>query len=112
MSFWSLCPFKRHLLGLIADRLLLIDGGTAREFDGSIEDYRDSVLGTGKNGRAKNGKGKDRAKSGAQDFSQKEYTALAWVTHIKHRLIQTESEIRDTDRNLVASAHAKLLRVE
>jgi ATP-binding cassette subfamily F protein 3 len=34
----------RHLLGLIADRLLLIDGGTANEFDGSLDDYRKSVL--------------------------------------------------------------------
>ncbi len=44
--------------------------------------------------------------------TQKEYTARAWITHSKHRLIQTESEIRDTDQNLVASAHAKLLRLE
>lgn len=44
--------------------------------------------------------------------TQKEYTAHAWVTDIKHRLLQTESEIRDTDHNLVASAQAKLLRVE
>ncbi|MGK2922903.1 MAG: ABC transporter ATP-binding protein, partial [Methyloceanibacter sp.] len=42
----------RHLLGLIADRLLLVADGTAREFDGSIEDYRDQVLsaGSGKGG--------------------------------------------------------------
>jgi ATP-binding cassette subfamily F protein 3 len=35
----------RHMLGLIADRLLLIDGGTAATFDGSLDDYRDLVLG-------------------------------------------------------------------
>jgi ATP-binding cassette subfamily F protein 3 len=35
----------RHLLGLIADRLVLVDNGTAREFDGSLDDYRDKVLG-------------------------------------------------------------------
>ena len=34
----------RHLLGLIADRLLLVDGGTAQEFDGSLDDYRANVL--------------------------------------------------------------------
>ncbi|MGZ8417621.1 MAG: ABC-F family ATP-binding cassette domain-containing protein [Methyloceanibacter sp.] len=37
----------RHLLGLIADRLLLIDNGTATSFDGSLDDYRDLVLGSG-----------------------------------------------------------------
>ena len=37
----------RHLLGLIADRLLLVDGGTASSFDGTLDDYRDLVLGSG-----------------------------------------------------------------
>ena len=44
----------RHLLGLIADRLLLIDGGTAHEFDGTLDDYRDTILGVGGD-RAENG---------------------------------------------------------
>ena len=34
----------RHLLGLIADRLLLVDGGTVAAFDGTLDDYRDTVL--------------------------------------------------------------------
>jgi ATP-binding cassette subfamily F protein 3 len=34
----------RHMLELIADRLVLVDGGTAREFDGSIDDYTAMVL--------------------------------------------------------------------
>jgi ATP-binding cassette subfamily F protein 3 len=34
----------RHMLELIADRLVLVDGGTARDFDGSIEDYTAFVL--------------------------------------------------------------------
>ena len=44
----------RHLLGLIADRLLLVDGGTAHEFDGTLDDYRDTILGVGGD-RAENG---------------------------------------------------------
>jgi len=43
----------RHLLGLIADRLLLVADGTAREFDGSLDDYRDTVLGAGKSAKGK-----------------------------------------------------------
>ncbi len=34
----------RHLLGLIADRLILVDNGTANDFAGSLDDYRDLVL--------------------------------------------------------------------
>ena len=37
----------RHLLEMTADRLILIDEGTAREFDGSLNDYRDHLLGRG-----------------------------------------------------------------
>ncbi len=34
----------RHMLELIADRLVLVDAGTAREFDGSLDDYTALVL--------------------------------------------------------------------
>jgi ATP-binding cassette subfamily F protein 3 len=34
----------RHMLALTADRLVLVDGGTATEFAGSLEDYTDLVL--------------------------------------------------------------------
>ena len=35
----------RHMLALTADRLVLVDDGTAREFGGTLEDYTDFVLG-------------------------------------------------------------------
>jgi ATP-binding cassette, subfamily F, member 3 len=61
----------RHLLGLIADRLLLIDDGTAASFDGSLDDYRDMVLGSGQAGgadgqRAKPGNGKPNRRQSAE----------------------------------------------
>ncbi len=37
----------RHMLELTADRLVLVDGGTAEEFVGSLEDYTAFVLGRG-----------------------------------------------------------------
>ena len=44
----------RHMIELVADRLVLVDGGTASEFSGSLEDYTDIVLrkadGNGGNG--------------------------------------------------------------
>ncbi len=46
----------RHMIELAADRLVLVDGGTAQEFSGSLEDYTDIVLrkadGNGANGDA------------------------------------------------------------
>jgi ATP-binding cassette subfamily F protein 3 len=34
----------RHMLEMTADRLVLVDGGTAKEFDGSIDDYIAFIL--------------------------------------------------------------------
>jgi ATP-binding cassette subfamily F protein 3 len=69
----------RHMLALTADRLVLVDGGTATEFAGSLEDYTDLIL--GKNGtgggegakEATKGNRKDgrRAAAEARERSQK-----------------------------------------
>jgi len=40
-----LVSHDRHMLELTADRLVLVDEGTAREFAGSLEDYTDLILG-------------------------------------------------------------------
>ncbi len=37
----------RHMLELTADRLVLVDSGTAAEFSGTLDDYTDMVLGKG-----------------------------------------------------------------
>ena len=42
-----LVSHDRHMLELTADRLVLVDGGTAKEFVGSMEDYTDFILGKG-----------------------------------------------------------------
>jgi ATP-binding cassette subfamily F protein 3 len=40
-----LISHDRHMIELTADRLVLVDGGAAREYSGSIDDYIDFVLG-------------------------------------------------------------------
>lgn len=35
----------RHMIELVADRLVLVDGGRAREYSGTLEDYTDMILG-------------------------------------------------------------------
>lgn len=37
----------RHMIELVADRLVLVDSGQAQPYDGSLEDYTDFVLGRG-----------------------------------------------------------------
>lgn len=60
----------RHLLSLIADRLLLVEGGTASEFDGTLDEYRDSILGTVRSGASRSGKGKAQEEAPAEIVSK------------------------------------------
>ena len=96
----------RHLLGLIADRLLLIDEGTAKEFDGSLDDYRDMVLGAGQ-GRAGEGtkpakrdrKAERRSSAELRERHQALRKALSQAESELDRLSQRRAEI---DRMLAA----------
>ena len=45
-----LVSHDRHMLELTADRLVLVDGGTAREYAGSLDDYTDFILGRNQDG--------------------------------------------------------------
>jgi ATP-binding cassette, subfamily F, member 3 len=81
----------RHLLGLIGDRLVLVDNGTAKEFDGSLDDYRDMVLGAGQK------RTEGRVKSSAQ-ADRKE----------ARRLAAEASERAKAARKLAATAEAEL----
>jgi ATP-binding cassette subfamily F protein 3 len=65
----------RHMLEMTADRLVLVDAGTAREFDGSLDDYIAFVLAKDASDAAKSGgegKGskKDARRAAAQAREQ------------------------------------------
>ncbi len=67
-----LVSHDRHMLELTADRLVLVDGGTAREFSGSIYDYTDFILGKNqpKGEAAKGGTKPDRKAAAAAREAQ------------------------------------------
>jgi ATP-binding cassette subfamily F protein 3 len=52
----------RHMLEMTADRLVLVDAGTAKEFDGSLDDYIAFILG-GDSRSAGQAKGKSKGNS-------------------------------------------------
>ncbi|KQN93752.1 glycosyl transferase family 1 [Sphingomonas sp. Leaf231] len=54
-----LVSHDRHMLELTADRLVLVDHGTAREYDGSLDDYIAMIL-------SGDGKGAEKAKGGTK----------------------------------------------
>ena len=55
----------RHMIELTADRLVLVDGGTAKDYGGSIEDYTDLIL--GKTTRVEGGKPAKKDKKAAAE---------------------------------------------
>ena len=62
----------RHMIEMTADRLVLVDQGTAGDFDGSIDDYIALVLGTG----AKPAKGERKAEKRAAPLDREKQKAL------------------------------------
>ena len=76
-------------MGLIADRLVLVAGGTARAFDGSLDDYRDLVLGQG---RAENGRKSPRDGSKAERLSGGE--ARERSKALRKAAVQAEAELK------------------
>ncbi|MBU3078484.1 ABC-F family ATP-binding cassette domain-containing protein [Sphingomonas quercus] len=59
----------RHMLELTADRLVLVDGGTAKEFDGTLDDYTNFVLSGGNEaarGEAPKANRKDERRAAAE----------------------------------------------
>jgi ATP-binding cassette subfamily F protein 3 len=79
-----LISHDRHMVELTADRLVLVDNGTAQEYAGSMEDYIDFVL--GRNQR-KQVAGANPAKSGAASNPAK---ARAKARFLKSELASVE----------------------
>ncbi len=71
----------RHMLEMTADRLVLVDGGTAKEFDGSIDDYIKFVL-------SGDGSGSARAE-GSKGLNKKEQRKLAAEAREKQQELRT-----------------------
>jgi len=89
----------RHMIELVADRLVLVDSGQALPYDGNLEDYTDFVLGKGANATPKEGgsksdrKGDKRAAAEARERYKnlqadvkKTEKALAELTATRTRL--------------------------
>jgi ATP-binding cassette subfamily F protein 3 len=79
----------RHLLELTADRLVLVHDGTADEFEGSLEDYRDFVLGRGDAAAAE----KAPKKTSRKDERRNAAEARARNQALRNAVKQAEAEM-------------------
>lgn len=82
-----LISHDRHMVELTADRLVLVDGGTAREYAGSMDDYIDFILGRKPKGDGIKG---DRASNSGK---QRSATPMVEVRQAQTALAKAESEI-------------------
>lgn len=69
----------RHMIELVADRLVLVDSGRAEEFGGTLEDYTDMILGKNQP------KGAEPAK-----FNKKEDRKAAAAAREQNKLLRAE----------------------
>jgi ATP-binding cassette subfamily F protein 3 len=85
-----LVSHDRHMLELTTDRLVLVDGGTALEYSGSLDDYTDLIL-----GRNQDGGGGDRsaAKRNRKDERRAEAEARAQGQSLRKTAQAAEAEI-------------------
>ncbi len=83
----------RHMIELTADRLVLVDGGEANEFSGSLDDYTDLIL----RGADKND-GKSDGKASAPKRDKKE----------ERRLAAAAREAQKEARKVLSSAEAEM----
>jgi ATP-binding cassette subfamily F protein 3 len=79
----------RHLLELTADRLVLVANGTADSFDGSLEEYRDFVLGRGDAAPAE----KSAKKASRKDERRNAAEARARNQALRNAVKQAEAEM-------------------
>jgi len=97
-----LISHDRHMVELTADRLVLVDDGTAKEYSGSMTDYIDFVLGVNqpkKDRPAKsNGKGKGVSAKGpsAKDRARAKYVQ-AEIRRVEKIMAKLQSACSEID---------------
>ncbi|HET9639313.1 MAG TPA: ABC-F family ATP-binding cassette domain-containing protein [Allosphingosinicella sp.] len=84
-----LVSHDRHMLELTTDRLVLVDGGTAREYAGSLDDYTDLILGRNQDG----GGERPAAKRNRKDERRAEAEARAQGQSLRRAAQAAEAEI-------------------
>lgn len=94
-----LISHDRHMVELTSDRLVLVDGGTAREYDGSMEDYIDFILGRNQPKGASGGKGKGaRGANGGGEMR----VAQSDLSKAEAAVARLSAEVEALDREILA----------
>ena len=103
-----LVSHDRHMLELTADRLVLVDDGTAKEFDGSLDDYIAFVLkGDGGKGDAASKADKKAGKKAAAEAKSNDAALRKALREIEEQTAKFTKERNALDRAMVDPASAE-----
>jgi ATP-binding cassette subfamily F protein 3 len=88
----------RHLLRVATDQLLLVDGGAAAEFDGSLDDYRSWLAGRERQGEAASREAAPHGRAARQDRRRRDAADRQRLRDLNQRLRHAESALAETTR--------------
>jgi ATP-binding cassette, subfamily F, member 3 len=105
-----LVSHDRHMLELTADRLVLVDDGTAKEYAGTLDDYTDMILGKAPKAEKADKKADRKAAAAAREKGAVLRTAVKDAEAAMARLTAERSAIERAmfDPASAAPHHAKL----
>ena len=105
-----LISHDRHMVELTADRLVLVDGGTATDYPGSIEDYIDFVLGRNQPKADARPRAEKKDRKAAARSREEARQIRKQVTEAEAVIARLHQEASDIDRAMFdpASASAEL----
>ena len=95
-----LISHDRHMVELTADRLVLVDGGTAREYAGSMDDYIDFILGRNQP-KGDRGGGKGKGQRGANALADMR-AAQSDLTKAEAAVARCTAEVEGLDQRILA----------
>jgi ATP-binding cassette, subfamily F, member 3 len=98
-----LISHDRHMVELTADRLVLVDGGTAREYAGSMDDYIDFILGRKPKGEAIKGGSTGAKPSAPKSMAEARY-AQSQLEKAEKALARATAEVERLDAQIVAAS--------
>ncbi|MCB5426338.1 ABC-F family ATP-binding cassette domain-containing protein [Altererythrobacter sp. CC-YST694] len=101
-----LISHDRHMVELTADRLVLVDGGLAKDYSGSMEDYIDFVLGRNQPKKDSATKpGKSGAKPSGKSQAQARYFKSE-LGRVEKSIAKLQAQCTEIDRAMYEPANA------
>ncbi|MGB7404986.1 MAG: ABC-F family ATP-binding cassette domain-containing protein [Pacificimonas sp.] len=99
-----LISHDRHMVELTADRLVLVDGGTAREYAGSLQDYIDFVLGRKQSKDDQSGESRKRRSKLGKNIVANTRSAKSELSKAETAMARLTDELANLDRLILENS--------